>query len=149
MGARIYPDDWITDEKLKLITGWARRGFTTHQIADAIGIGNTTLYKWRKEYPEINKAMSAGKDEADIAVENALFKRATGYDVEETHVEYEAGIEVKRVINTRHIPPDTGAICFWLKNRCPDLWRDKHEYNADFDGTIKIVMSDPIEELSE
>ena len=32
---------------------------------------------------------------------------------------------------TKHIPPDTGAAAFWLKNRRPDKWRDKPEPEGD------------------
>lgn len=124
-----------------LINGWARRGYTNDQIAEAIGIGRTTLYKWCKENPIIAKAMSVGKDEADIAVEEALFRRATGYEVTEEHVEYEAGVETKRYITTKTIPPDTAALCFWLKNRRPDLWRDKHDYNAVVEGAPAITIA--------
>jgi hypothetical protein len=28
---------------------------------------------------------------------------------------------------TERYPPDTTAAIFWLKNRRPDLWRDRHE----------------------
>ena len=45
--------------------------------------------------------------------------------VEETKVE-ENGIGGKKVITTiKHIPGDTTAQIFWLKNRKPDKWRDK------------------------
>lgn len=57
-------------------------------------------------------------------MENALYKRALGYDAEETKVEVENGKKkITRV--TKHVPPDVTAAIFWLKNRKPGAWRDK------------------------
>ena len=60
-----------------------------------------------------------------MRVENALFKRATGYTEIVTEI-IEGGKDGRRVKTTeKHIPPDTASIIFWLKNRCPDKWRDR------------------------
>ena len=32
-----------------------------------------------------------------------------------------------KVPYTEHVPPDTTAMIFWLKNRRPEQWRDKRE----------------------
>lgn len=38
----------------------------------------------------------------------------------------EIGPQGKKIKQTmKHVPPDTGAIAIWLKNRRPDKWRDK------------------------
>ena len=64
------------------------------------------------------------KEIADYEVENALYKRATGYDY--TEVSIEKGTQGEKIKKTvKHVPPDTGAIAIWLKNRRPDKWRDK------------------------
>ena len=63
-------------------------------------------------------------------MENALLKRALGYEAEETTTEIreENGKKTKYIKKTmRHVLPDTTAQIFWLKNRRPDKWRDKHE----------------------
>ncbi|MGQ7112292.1 hypothetical protein ACUOFC_32080 [Escherichia sp. TWPC-MK] len=73
--------------------------------------------------------MAKGKEVSDREVENALFKRATGYTYEEVIVEREEkdgafqSVETKRV--KRQVPPDSTAIIFWLKNRKPQAWRDR------------------------
>ena len=39
-------------------------------------------------------------------------------------------------ITEKEIPPDTTALIFWLKNRRPQEWRDKHEQEiTGKDGT--------------
>ena len=69
------------------------------------------------------QALKKGKDWADVQVENALFKRATGHDYEE--MTWEDG-KLTKVVK-KHIAGDVTAQIFWLKNRRPDLWRDKRE----------------------
>ena len=115
---------WLTDDGRTLLQGWARDGLTDEQIAHNIGITATTLYVWKNKYPEISEALKKGKEIADYEVENALFKRATGYEYCEDSVEI--GPQGKKIKQTmKHVPPDTGAIAIWLKNRRPDKWRDK------------------------
>ena len=104
---------------------WARDGLTDEQIAHNIGIATGTLYEWKKEHAEIAEALKKGKEVADIEVENALYKRAVGYDYEETKVEVEANGKKKITKFTRHVAPDVTAQIFWLKNRKPEKWRDK------------------------
>lgn len=91
--------DWITPHGLTLITGWARNGLTSQEIAKNVGIHPSTLCVWQNQFPEIDKAIKNGKEFSDLAVENALFNKA--------------------------IRGDVGAICFYLKNRKPEKWRDK------------------------
>ena len=44
-------------DKLILIEGWARDGLTNKQIAQNLGIGETTLYKITKEHSEVSEAL--------------------------------------------------------------------------------------------
>lgn len=76
-------DEWITEEGLIKIGGWARDGLTDEQIAENIGIANSTLYDWKNKFSEFSEALKKGKDVADRQVENALFKRALGYEYTE------------------------------------------------------------------
>lgn len=132
-------DYWLTDDGLQLLAGWARSGLTDEQIAHNMNIAVSTLYEWKKRYLEISEALKSNKQIADIAVENALYKRALGYSYTETTKE--DGIVTKEV--TKEVVPDVGAICFWLKNRQPDKWRDKHE--VQHSGRIE---SNPFAQLS-
>ena len=43
------------------------------------------------------------------------------------------------VQTVKHIPPDTTAQIFWLKNRRPDRWRDKPEPASDDGGGVQII----------
>ena len=123
--------EWITDDGLVLVQGWARDGLTDEQIAKNIGIAVRTYYEWQERFPQFRQAIKKGKAPVDIEVENALLKRALGYEYEETITEIEEveeGRQKKHIRRIRkHMPPDVGAIVFWLKNRKPGKWRDKIE----------------------
>ncbi|MDK9899831.1 transposase, partial [Klebsiella pneumoniae] len=72
--------EWLTKEGLLKIEGWARDGLTDEQIAEKIGIQRQTLYDWKKKYSDISYALKKGKEVIDRQVENALLKRALGYE---------------------------------------------------------------------
>ena len=115
--------EWLSEDGLIKIQGWARDGLIDEQISHNMGITTKTLYEWKNKYGEISEALKKGKEVIDRQVENALLKRALGYAYDETT--YEDGVETKRV--TKEVVPDTTAQIFWLKNRKPAEWRDKIE----------------------
>ena len=71
--------EWITDEGLLKLQGWARDGLTDEQIAYNIGIRRETLYQWENRFPNISNALKKGKEVVDRQVESSLYKRANGY----------------------------------------------------------------------
>lgn len=115
--------EWIEPEGLLKLEGWARDGLTDEQISSNMGITTSTLYVWKNKYSEISEALKRGKEVIDRQVENALLRRALGYKYDEVTIE--GGVETKRV--TKEVVPDTTAQIFWLKNRKPDVWRDKKD----------------------
>lgn len=135
--------EWLTPEGLLKIEGWARDGLTDKQIAHNIGIKTATLYDWKNKFPEFSDALKRGKEVVDIMVENALLKRALGYEYTETTKEpvkdLETGkfeLKVTKEVK-KQVVPDTTAQIFWLKNRRPDKWRDKPAYE-DTSETEKL-----------
>ena len=99
-------------------------GFTDKQLAVFFGVNESTINRWKDKYPEFCKSIKSGKVIADAQVAESLFKRATGIEVTEVEVRDDGKKKVKRVTK-KHIPPDPTAQIFWLKNRQPELWRDK------------------------
>ena len=116
-------NEWLEKDKLILLEGWARSGLTDEQIAKNIGIATSTFYEWKKKELEFSEALKKGKEVIDFEVENALLKRALGYEYEEET--YENGILTKKV--KKQVAPDTTAQIFWLKNRKKEQWREKVE----------------------
>ena len=136
--------EWLTPEGLLKIEGWARDGLIDEQIAQNIGIRAATLYEWKKRFPEISEALKRGKEVVDRQVENALLKRALGYEYEEVKEKFEGGILTERTVTKKEVVADTTAQIFWLKNRKPDTWRDKPEGTQKgdtslFEGIVKTV----------
>ena len=134
--------DWITEEGLLKIEGWARDGLTDKQIAHNIGITEQTLNNWKKRFPSLFESLKKGKEVIDRQVENALLKRALGYEYEEVKQIIEKddkGKDKKRIEKTvKHVVPDVGAQIFWLKNRKPHEWRDKQQVDLDITG-VQII----------
>lgn len=76
-------EEWRTKEGLLKIQGWARDGLTDEQIAHNIGIRRSTLSAWKVRFPDIADTLRKNKEVADREVENAMFKRAIGYEYKE------------------------------------------------------------------
>ena len=134
--------EWLTDDGLLRITGWARDGLTNDQIAHNVGVSGRSFADWIVRFPAISSALKKGKEPVDLEVENALLKRALGYDYEETITEVEeVGGKPKKHIRkvAKHMPGDTTAMIFWLKNRRPDRWREKQEVNVNAEP-VRIVI---------
>lgn len=132
--------------------GWARDGLTDRQISINMGVSYSTFREWLKQFPALSASLKEGKAPVDIEVENALLKRALGYQYEETITEVEEvptgrtddsgrpimkqQKHIRKVLKTAL--PDTTAQIFWLKNRRPDRWRDKQEITGAFEP-VQIV----------
>jgi len=139
MGKGKY-QEWITEEGLIKLEGWAKDGLTDEQIAYNIGINAATLYKWKSKYSEIDKSLKRGKEVVDRLVENAMFKEILGYEyTEETALQ--SG-EIKQI--RKYARPNPALTIFWLKNRKPKEWRDKQEIEQT--GSVNITFVDDIDE---
>lgn len=141
---------WISEDGLLKIEGWARDGLVDKQIAeDKIGINEATLCRWKDRFPRIMQALKRGKEVVDREVENALLKRAKGYEYEEVTEEPfknpDTGTTEMRVTKrvTKQVAPDVTAQIFWLKNRKPADWRDKKDVSVD--GAVPVVIRDDID----
>lgn len=120
-----------------------RLGATDKELADFFGVSEQTVNAWKQEHPEFLESLKAGKAAADAEVAEKLFRRATGY--EHKAVKISASPDGKEHV-TEYIeryPPDTTAAIFWLKNRRPDLWRDKvdNTYSGPDGGPIQARVA--------
>lgn len=137
--AKSKAEKWLEPDGLLRIEGWARDGLTEEQIAKNMGVSRSTLSDYKVKYPDILRAIKNSKEVADREVENALFNKATGYTVKlkkpmkVRHVEYDEQTgrkiaeyeRIEYIEEEVHVPADTTAQIFWLKNRKSNEWRDK------------------------
>ena len=125
--AKAKYEKWLSRDGLLLLAGWARDGLTNAQIAAKMGINPDTLYTYINKYPEISETIKKGKEIIDFEVENALLKRALGYEVIETV--YDNSGHAKKI--EKHIKPDVLAQIIWLRNRKPKEWRYNKRNNEN------------------
>lgn len=131
------------------IEAWYRDGATDKEVYEALGIGKTSFYKYLKEHSELRELQKRTKAIVDIEVENMLLKKSLGY--KETikkafkikHVKYNNNgkriSEDEEIVYANeevYIPPSDTDMIFWLKNRKPEVWRDKHE--VEHSGKVKL-----------
>jgi hypothetical protein len=148
-------DQWITEDGLLKIQGWARDGLIEKQIAKNMGVAASTLRSWKNVFPEIAEALRKGKEVVDREVENALFKSAVGFmqkvkkPVRIREVEYDpkSGKKIResekwvQVEEEVYIPPQVTAQIFWLKNRKPGEWREKNDLTlTPSNGVLESLM---------
>lgn len=138
MGAKGKYQEWLTDDGLTILRGWARDGLTDEQIARNMDISKETFYRWKRDFSDFSNALKKGKEIVDNEVEESILKSAMGYMVTETKVEHMPDGKEKITEQERHIPPNVTALIFWLKNRRPEKWRDKRDVNMGTTETPSV-----------
>lgn len=114
-------------DNLKLIEKWAKDGVTERQIAHNLGVSVSTFEEYKKNHQELTALLKIGREVLILDIENALVKKAKGYDYEEKKV-YTKVVDGETTtyteITKKHQPPDPGAAIFILKNRDPEHYTD-------------------------
>ena len=102
-----------------------RLGATDAELADFFGVSVSALKRWQRAHPEFRESVKKGKILADAEAPDRLFTRACGYSRVAIKVATHKGRITDRLEYVKHYPPEVSACILWLKNRRPDLWRDK------------------------
>lgn len=106
-------------------------GATNDNLADFFEVSTRTIERWKVEHAEFCRALKAGKDAADDTVERSLYQRAVGYEQDAVKIFMPRGaVEPVYAKYRERLAPDTTACIFWLKNRRPEAWRDKHDHEV-------------------
>ena len=151
MNATPTAEEWLEEDNLMLLECWARDGYTFQDIANKMGIANSTLTLWRRKHPDIERALSVGRELIDYKVENALLKAALGYRTKEvkvtTTIRYGKVVEtVKETIDKEQAPNVSAAQC-WLYNRLPKKWKNMNSRSniledlGDEDTSIQVTVT--------
>ena len=131
-------------------------GATNDQLATFFEVNTDTIHGWMKTYPEFSDAVKGAKIVADAQVAEGLYRRAIGFQYDETTYEKidlipnaDDNIKLeafKRKIVTKNVIPDPGAAMNWLSNRQPERWRNRQDINAKVDW-IKMLEKMSEEDL--
>lgn len=113
-------------------------GATDKELASFFEVAVSTISEWKLTYPEFSEALKAGKELADATIADSLYQRAKGYSHPAVKIMVVGGV-VEKVAYTEHYPPDATSMIYWLKNRRPDLWRDKREDEAGGEDAATIL----------
>jgi hypothetical protein len=119
------------------------QGATDREVAHALGFSETSLYEYQNKYPEFAQALKVSKAVADDRVERSLYRRAVGYSFDAVKIVKNKGEEAVHIPYVEHVPPDTTAMIFWLKNRRKEQWRDRHELTGSDGSPLTIQIVDP------
>lgn len=96
-------------------------------LADFFDVSINTIHNWKTSHPEFLGALKVGKDQVDDRVERSLLQRALGYTFDSVKIIPQRDDGPLIVPIREHVPPDTTACIFWLKNRRRDAWRDRQD----------------------
>lgn len=127
---------------------WARSlalsGKTSDEIAEELGVARSTLYGWMGAHPEFSDAIKNGKAKADAEVVLSLYARACGKAKRVTKKKRDVlDSDGRKVTLTEVIeetlPPNTTAMIYWLKNRQPELWRDRPKQDDTDTAVLKAA----------
>lgn len=131
--------DFTKKEVLILIEEMARDGLEDQQIAAKFNYSKEHWCVLKRKYTTLVSALEKGRKPLNYFVESSLFKRATGLKVKSTTTKQirdkQTGEIIAEEVTTteNELPPDTGAIAFWLKQRKSDKWNkepEKHEVSG-------------------
>ena len=138
---------WVS-RNLDKVKEAVEKGASVRQISKLCGISTTTYYNYRENHPEFDMVIKEAEESRHQCVEHALFRVATGYDLEhreETIVTGKDGAVVSSTekTTTKHFKPDVKAIEYYLNNRMPDSWaRAKQEVSVDMPGVLVVPRND-------
>ena len=89
---------------------------------------------------ELRKKSASDSATMEDQVELALLTKALGYDYQETREEWSEKTGARTITQDHHVGPDVRAQIFWLKNRCPQRWKERPEPEAD--GSEVTILDD-------
>lgn len=145
-GRRSLASEYLTDDGLLLLEGWARDGLTDKDIAEKkIGINESTFCRWKLRHSTILQALKKGRAPVAEKIEKSLYdmcQKQTYKDVvEEITTDKNGNIVSKhKRITTREVAPNSTAVIFALKNLKPDRFRDKQVIESNAEGQLASLI---------
>lgn len=113
---------WTID-RIKEVYKLALLGCTDENIAEFMEVNINTINLWKRSHPEFLQAMTDGKEKADAEMAHALYKRGTGFWMDEIHVCMYRGVVIQTTV-PKYYPPESWAANKWLSVRQRVRWAD-------------------------
>jgi DNA-binding XRE family transcriptional regulator len=127
---------------------FAKLGAKDADLAEALGVSERTINQWKIDHVEFSASLKRGKQYADAVIADSLFQRAKGY----SHKAVKIMVVDKVVVHeeyTEHYPPDPTSMIFWLKNRRPELWRDKPDPDSSDAPVLPVKVVVQVEDAAK
>lgn len=109
-------------------------GATVEEIAKAFNLNASTLYKYKNQYEELNKAFARGREKVVIEIKAALLQKALGYEYEEEKRVGKKDKDGESIVLVekykRHMPASETAAAMLLRNY-DSAWLDKDNTSTD------------------
>ena len=127
------------------IISYIREGDSNILACKKVGISKETFYTWINDKPDFSDSLKKARKEFRETIvqtlEQSLWKRAAGYEIEESKNEYRtlkdgSKVLVKSSKITKHFPPDTGALIFASTNLDPENWKNRQDNRLSVDDGI-------------
>jgi len=114
-------------------------GAINRELAQSFGVSERTIGNWLRQYPDFKAAVLHGRLDADSCIAERLFERAKGCVLPMVKIVEIAG-KPRQVRYLQHLPPDTRACMFWLRNRRPQNWSERRHQHPPID-TEKFLQT--------
>ena len=109
-------------------------GYTDKELGEAFDVSEQTINTWKHKHPKFLESIKSGKEKADLAVVQSLYKKATGYKVKKKKFAAHEGIITDEREYEEDVAPDQRSIEFWLRNRQGKKWRNDPESDNNDNG---------------
>lgn len=138
------PEIYRPDVHDRMVKAFALMGFKDETIAKNMGIGNTTYYRWLRQFPGFRQSLDEGKRVADIEIIEAMRMMATGFTHQVKKIKIPRGSDETKaiqVVEEVYIPPNFAAAKHWLAVRHKDIWGGQNE-SGNADEKHNIIVQD-------
>lgn len=129
------PSKYDTEIKphLKEIEEAVQAGATDKEIAEAFGIAESTIYKYKKEKKEFSQAFVRGREKIVFEIKGALLKKALGFTYKERKTVAKKDKDGDNIVMVeeyeRQCLPSETAAAMLLRNYDAN-WRDNDNNTA-------------------
>jgi hypothetical protein len=115
---------------------------TIKTIAKYLGVNASSVYLWMANHSSFSEAIAHARGLADEDVVSALHERSKGYTMTLNEQRVNKDGQVVELAKDVHVPADTAAATFWLKNRQRKDWTDttKVEVTSDFAEQVEAIL---------